>query len=88
MKDNRQQFPDSEILIKNNDKSKTNIETEKEKMKKFFKNYKIDIDCKEVYVSINSITYVIDLKCKTKVSTIKRYKDDLKMIFNAIDVEF
>ena len=85
MKDNIYQFPDSEILIKNNDKSKINIETEKEKMKKIFKNYKIDIDCKEVYVSINSITYV---KCKTKVSTIKRYKDDLKMIFNAIDVEF
>lgn len=50
--------------------------------------YKIDIDCKDVYVGINSITYVIDLKCKNKVSTIKSYKDDLMLIFNAIDVEF
>ena len=88
MEDNRYKFPSSEILIKNNEKSKINIDTEKEKIKKFFENYKIDIDCKDVYVSINSITYIIDLKYKTKVSTIKSYKDDLKMIFNAIDVEF
>lgn len=88
MEDNSYKFPNSEILIKNNKESKINIETEKKKIENFFENYKIDIDCKEVYVSINAITYVIDLKCKTKVSTIKSYKDDLKMIFNAIDVEF
>lgn len=81
-------FPNSEILIKNNEESKINIEIEKEKIKNFFEHYKIDIDCKEVYVSINSITYVIDLKYKTKVSKIKSYRDDLKMVFNAIDVEF
>ena len=88
MEDNSYKFPNSGILIKNNEKSKINIEIEKEKIKKFFENYKIDIDCKEVYISINSITYVIDLKYKTKVSKIKSYKEDLKMIFNAIDVEF
>ena len=88
MEDNSYKFPNSGILIKNNEKSKINIEIEKEKIKRFFENYKIDIDCKEVYISINSITYVIDLKYKTKVSKIKSYKEDLKMIFNAIDVEF
>lgn len=88
MKDDSYKFPNSKILIKNNEESKIDIEIEKEKIKKFFENYKIDIDCKDVYASINSITYVIDLKYKTKVSKIKMYKDDLKMIFNAIDVEF
>ena len=81
-------FPNSEILIKNNEASKINSEIEKIKIEEFFEHYKIDIDCKEVYAGINSITYVIDLKCKTKVSTIKKYKDDLKMIFNVRDVEF
>ena len=75
-------------LIKNKESSKINSEIEKKKIEEFYEHYKINIDCKEVYVSINSITYVIDLKCKTKVNTIKSYKDDLKMIFNAIDVEF
>ena len=73
MEDNSYKFPNSEILIKNNKESKINIETEKKKIENFFENYKIDIDCKEVYVSINAITYVIDLKCKTKVRTIKSY---------------
>ncbi len=88
MEDISYKFPNSEILIKNNEVSKINCEIEKEKIEEFFKNYKIDIDCKDVYVGINSITYVIDLKCKNKVSTIKSYKDDLMLIFNAIDVEF
>ena len=88
MEDISYKFPNSEILIKNNEVSKINYEVEKEKIEKFFKNYRIDIDCKDVYVGINSMTYVIDLKCKNKVSTIKSYKDDLMMIFNAIDVEF
>lgn len=88
MKDISYKFPNSEILIKNNEATKINSEIEKEKIEEFFRNYKIDIDCKEVYVSINSITYVIDLKCKTKVSTIKSYKEDLMLIFNAIDIEF
>lgn len=88
MEDISYKFPNSETLIKNNEVSKINYEVEKEKIEKFFKNYRIDIDCKDVYVGINSMTYVIDLKCKNKVSTIKSYKDDLMMIFNAIDVEF
>ena len=88
MEDISYKFPNSEILIKNNEVSKINCEIEKEKIEEFFKNYKIDIDCKDVYVGINSITYVLDLKCKNKVSTIKSYKDDLMLIFNAIDVEF
>ena len=59
MEDNSYKFPNSGILIKNNEKSKINIEIEKEKIKKFFENYKIDIDCKEVYISINSIMIII-----------------------------
>lgn len=31
---------------------------------------------------------MIDLKCKTKVSTIRKYKEDLMLSFNVIDVEF
>lgn len=81
-------FPNSEILVKNNEITKINSEIEKKKIEEFFEHYKIDIDCKDIYIGINSITYVIDLKCKTKVSIIKSYKDDIKMIFNAIDVEF
>lgn len=88
MEENSYKFPNSEILIKNNNESKMKIEHEKKKIKNFFENYKIDIDCKDVYISTNSITYVIDLKCKTKVSKIKSYKDDIKLSFNAIDVEF
>lgn len=88
MEENSYKFPNSEILIKNNNESKMKIELEKKKIKNFFENYKIDIDCKDVYISTNSITYVIDLKCKTKVSKIKSYKDDIKLSFNAIDVEF
>ena len=72
--ENSYKFPNSEILIKNNNESKMKIELEKKKIKNFFENYKIDIDCKDVYISTNSITYVIDLKCKTKVSKIKSYK--------------
>lgn len=88
MEENSYKFPNSEILIKNNNESKMKIELEKKKIKNFFENYKIDINCKDVYISTNSITYVIDLKCKTKVSKIKSYKDDIKLSFNAIDVEF
>lgn len=81
-------FPNNNLLIKNSEISEINYDTEKKKIEEFFQNYKIDIDCKEVYVGINSITYVIDLKCKTKVSTVKSYKEDLMLNFNAIDVEF
>ena len=88
MKDISYKFPNSKLLTKNSEKSKINNEIEKNKIEKFFKNYKIDIDCKDVYVSINSMTYIIDLKCKNKVSTIKCYKNDLMLTFNAIDVEF
>lgn len=81
-------FPNSDILTKNSEASKINSEIEKKKIEGFFKNYKINIECKDVYTSINSITYVIDLKCKTKVNTIRSYKNDLMLSFNAIDVEF
>ena len=75
-------------MIKNSKTDQINYDTEKKKIEEFFQSYNIDIDCKEVFVSINSITYVIDLKCKTKVNTIKSYKEDLILNFNAIDVEF
>lgn len=81
-------FPSNDLLIKNSKTDQINYDTEKKKIEEFFQSYNIDIDCKEVFVSINSITYVIDLKCKTKVNTIKSYKEDLILNFNAIDVEF
>lgn len=65
-----------------------NQETEKRRIEEFFKNFKIDIDCKDLIINDNSITYVIDLKCKTRVSTIKSYKQELMLKFDAIDVEF
>lgn len=81
-------FPDNNLLVKNDEISEINYDIEKERIERFFQNYKIDIDCKDVYIGINSITYVIDLKCKTKVSKIKSYKEDLMLSFNVIDVEF
>lgn len=60
----------------------------KEKLKNFFENYNIDLNCKSVHIGDNFITYIVDLKCKTKVSAIKKYKDNLKLSFNALDVEF
>lgn len=81
-------FPNNNLLIKNSGISEINYDIEKKKIEEFFQSYKIDIDCKEVYIGINSITYVIDLKCKTKVGTVKSYKEDLILSFNVIDVEF
>ena len=81
-------FPNNNLLIKNSKISEINYDIEKKKIEEFFKSYKIDIDCKDVYIGINSITYVIDLKCKTRVSTIRGYKDDLMLSFNVVDVEF
>lgn len=81
-------FPNKNLLIKSNIKSEINFSGEKERIEKFFQSYKIDIECKNVYVSINSITYVIDLKCKTKISTIKSYKEDLMLMLDARDIEF
>ncbi|MDO5555682.1 MAG: DNA translocase FtsK [Clostridia bacterium] len=88
MEDITYKFPSNGVLIKNNKESKEDNDIEKKKIEIFFRNYKIDIDCKDVHTAINSITYIIDLKCKTKVSTIKSFKDDLMMMFNAIDIEF
>lgn len=81
-------IPDNNLLINNDEKTEINNDDEKKKIEDFFESYKIDIDCKEVYIGVNSITYVIDLKYKTKVSKIKSYKEDLMLNFNAIDVEF
>lgn len=81
-------FPNKNLLIKSNIKSEINFSGEKERIEKFFQSYKIDIECKNVYISINSITYVIDLKCKTKISTIKSYKEDLMLMFDVRDIEF
>lgn len=81
-------FPDNNLLIINDEKNEINHDNEKKKIENFFKSYKIDIDCKDVYIGVNSVTYVIDLKYKTKVSKIKSYKEDLMLNFNAIDVEF
>ena len=81
-------FPNHNLLIKTNDVIDINYDNEKKRIENFFRNYKIDIECKDLYVGINSTTYVIDLKCKTKVSTIKSYKEDLMLAFNVIGVEF
>lgn len=78
------------IELRDGNKEENNVENESKKknIEKFFSNYGIEIECKGAYENINSTTYIIDLKCKTKVSTIKGYKEDLKMYFNMIDVEF
>lgn len=81
-------FPNKNLLLRNNEVNKINYNKEKEKIENFFRNYKIDIDCKDIYSKANTVTYVIDLKCKTRVSTIKSYKEELMLSFNAVDVEF
>lgn len=81
-------FPNNDLLVKDDEISEINYNMEKNKIEEFFKSYNIDIECKDIYVGINFITYVIDLKCKTKVSKIKSYKEDLMLNFNVIDVEF
>lgn len=88
MEDICYKFPNNNLLMKSNEINKANYDIEKKKIEEFFKSYEIDIDCKDVYIAINSITYVIDLKYKTKISTIRSYKDDLMLSFNVIDVEF
>ena len=88
MEDISYKFPNNNLLMRNNETNEANYDIEKKKIEKFFKSYKIDIDCKDVYIGINSTTYVIDLKCKTKVSTIRNYKKDLMLSFNVVDVEF
>ena len=88
MKDTNYKFPNNNLLMKNNETKEVNHDIEKKKIEEFFKSYKIDIDCKDVYIGINSTTYVIDLKYKTKISTIRKYKEDLMLNFNVIDVEF
>lgn len=86
--ENIYKFPKLELLKRNIKEEKSNHSEEKKKIEKFFKNYNIDIECKEVYSSINSITYIIDLKLKTRVKTIMSYKEDIMLNFNAVDVEF
>lgn len=86
--ENIYKFPKLELLKISIKEEKYNFLEEKEKIEKFFKNYNIDIDCKEVYSGINSITYIIDLKLKTRVKTIMSYKEDIMLNFNAVDVEF
>lgn len=88
MKEINYKFPSSNLLIKNQKITEIDSKIEKNKIEKFFQSYKIDIDCKDVYIGMRCTTYVIDLKCKTRVSTIKSYKEDLMLSFNAIDIEF
>lgn len=88
MEENEYKFPSNNILMTNDLKIEIDKEYEKENIERFFESFRIDIDCKDVYVGINSITYVLDLKCKNRVSTIESYKDDLLLYFNAVDINF
>lgn len=65
-----------------------NCNIDKENIENFFANYKVDVECKEVYKSLNSVTYVLDLKVKTKTVTIRGFKDDLLLYFGGDDIEF
>lgn len=88
MEEKEYKFPSNNLLITNDLNIEIDKENEKENIERFFESYRIDIDCKDVYVGINSITYVLDLKCKNRVSTIESYKDDLLLYFNAVDINF
>lgn len=88
MEEKEYKFPSNNLLMTNDLNIEIDKENEKENIERFFESYRIDIDCKDVYVGINSITYVLDLKCKNRVSTIESYKDDLLLYFNAIDINF
>lgn len=88
MEENEYKFPNNNILMTNDLKIEIDKEYEKVNIERFFESFRIDIECKDVYVGINSITYVLDLKCKNRVSTIESYKDDLLLYFNAVDINF
>lgn len=88
MEEKEYKFPSNNLLMTNDFNIEIDKENEKENIERFFESYRIDIDCKDVYVGINSITYVLDLKCKNRVSTIESYKDDLLLYFNAVDINF
>ena len=88
MEENEYKFPSNNILMTNDLKIEIDKEYEKVNIERFFESFRIDIECKDVYVGINSITYVLDLKCKNRVSTIESYKDDLLLYFNAVDINF
>lgn len=88
MEELKYEFPKKEFLVKNDKMEEIDFIKEKEKIEKFFENYKIDIECKKVLSNINSITYIIDLKQKVRVKTILSYKEDILLCFNAIDVIF
>lgn len=88
MEEKEYKFPSNNLLMTNDLNIEIDKENEKENIERFFESYRIDIDCKDVYVGINSITYVLDLKCKNRVSTIESYKDDLLLYFNAVDINF
>ncbi len=78
----------TDLLCKRNTENRNDVDDEKNKIEKFFSSYNVKIECKDVYFGVNSITYVIDLMCKTSVKTINSFKDDLKMHFGAVDIEF
>lgn len=59
MEETSYKFPSGNLLIEGNRISEVNQEDEKKKIERFFQNYKIDIDCKDMYISINSITYAV-----------------------------
>ena len=85
---NSYNFPDYNLLERENAKDNTEYVYKEQKIEQFFKSFNIFVKCKDILLGVNSVTYVIQLSPGTKLSTIKRYKQDLMMNFNAIDVEF
>nr|DAP30321.1 MAG TPA: DNA TRANSLOCASE FTSK [Bacteriophage sp.] len=88
MKEALYKVPDYSLLEKENVANNAKYIYEKQEIEVFFKNFKIYVECKGIFVGTNSVTYVINLSPGTKLSRIKSYKQDLIMRFNAIDIEF
>lgn len=75
-------------LLDIDEEKKIDYEIDKNEIEKFFRQFGVYIECKDAYRSINTVTYVIDLKVKTRTKTIQSYKNDLLFHFGGDDVDF
>lgn len=75
--------PDFSLLEKCDMADNVEFIYEKQEIENFFKNFKVYVECKEIFMGVNSVTYLIKLSPGTKISKIKSYKQDLMMKFNA-----
>lgn len=80
--------PDFSLLEKCDVADNVEFIYEKHEIENFFKSFKVYVECKEIFIGVNSVAYLIKLSPGTKISKIKSYKQDLMMKFNAIDIKF